>query len=81
MNQKRFISGAMCPSCGALDALYMYTHDERDRVQCADCDYSQHRPEPKPITGSRIALSNQESMAAGVFWRQAVDPAEDPKPR
>ena len=81
MNQKRFISGAMCPSCGALDALYMYTHDERDHVQCADCDYSQHRPEPKPITGSRIALSNQESMAAGVFWRQAVDPAEDPKPR
>ena len=46
MNQKRFISGATCPNCGASDALFMYAHDERDHVQCADCDYSQHRPEP-----------------------------------
>ena len=79
MNQKRFISGATCPNCGASDALFMYAHDERDHVQCADCDYSQHRPELEPTSGNQIALSNQESRTAGVFWRQTVYPAKGPK--
>ena len=63
MNQKRFISGATCPNCGASDALFMYAHDERDHVQCADCDYSQHRPEPPSVGGIDQACGNDASIA------------------
>jgi len=80
MNQKRFISGATCPNCGASDALFMYAHDERDHVQCADCDYSQHRPEPPPSDGNdQAAGTTLSSPPAGVFWRQAVNPNDDTK--
>ena len=80
MNQKRFISGATCPNCGASDALFMYAHDERDHVQCTDCDYSQHRPEPVPLVGSdQHAGTTLASPPDGVFWRQAVNPGDDTK--
>ena len=80
MNQKRFISGATCPNCGALDALFMYAHDERDHVQCADCDYSQHRPEPPSVGGiDQAAGTTLASPPAGVFWRQAVNSGDDTK--
>ena len=80
MNQKRFISGATCPNCGALDTLFMYVHDERDHVQCADCDYAQHRPEPLPSSGNdQAAGTTLASPTAGVFWRQAVNPGDDTK--
>ena len=80
MNQKRFISGATCPNCGASDTLFMYVHDERDHVQCADCDYSQHRPEPLPSGGNNQAVGTAlASPPAGVFWRQAVNLGDDTK--
>ena len=80
MIQKRFISGATCPNCGASDALFMYAHDERDHVQCADCDYSQQRPEPLPTGGdNQAAGTTLASSPAGVFWRQAVNPGDDTK--
>ena len=80
MNQKRFISGATCPNCGASDALFMYAHDERDHVQCAVCDYSQHRPEPLPSDGNdQAAGTTLASPPAGVFWRQAVNSNDDTK--
>ena len=80
MNQKRFISGATCPNCGASDTLFMYANDERDHVQCADCEYSQHRPEPPSVGGiDQAAGTTLASPPAGVFWRQAVNSGDDTK--
>ncbi|MGB0360504.1 MAG: YheV family putative zinc ribbon protein [Endozoicomonas sp.] len=41
MRTKRFIAGAVCPSCGAMDSIRMFRSEtERDYRECVECDYS-----------------------------------------
>lgn len=40
LNQKRrFIAGAVCPSCSEMDKLVMYTEDDRDFRECVACGF------------------------------------------
>lgn len=40
--KKRFIAGATCPKCGAVDKIYVLeSGDERSR-HCTRCDFSEH---------------------------------------
>ncbi|WP_095210230.1 YheV family putative zinc ribbon protein [Endozoicomonas ascidiicola] len=41
MKTKRFIAGAVCPSCGAMDSIRMFRSEtQRDYRECVECDYS-----------------------------------------
>lgn len=40
MKRRRFIAGAVCPDCGAVDRLVV---DEANR-RCVSCGYSDARP-------------------------------------
>ncbi len=41
MTTKRFIAGAVCPSCGALDTTRMYrTETGQEFRECVDCGFS-----------------------------------------
>lgn len=65
---RRFIAGAVCPSCGEMDALFMSVGEARDKVQCALCDYADERPElDERGPGVGDPLSSTEPP--GVFWR------------
>ena len=40
MKNKRFIAGAVCPSCGEMDTIRM--HSDSDKIQikeCVECEY------------------------------------------
>ena len=46
--RQRFIAGAICPQCKAVDALVMLLDD--DSIKCVECDYTQtteQRDQPK----------------------------------
>ncbi|WP_257287868.1 YheV family putative zinc ribbon protein [Endozoicomonas sp. SESOKO2] len=40
MTTKRFIAGAVCPSCGRQDSVRMYTENGENYRECVDCHYS-----------------------------------------
>ena len=54
----RFIAGAVCPSCKALDKIAISTDDQS--IYCLRCDFKEHRPESKEEAG-------QESNDPKVF--------------
>ena len=37
---KRFIAGAVCPSCAAIDTTLVYMHMGKEHLECVDCRYS-----------------------------------------
>ena len=38
--QKRFIAGAVCPKCGAMDRLVIFTQDDQNHRECVECGFS-----------------------------------------
>lgn len=44
-SKKRFIAGATCPQCGAQDSIMLLVENQRETVQCVQCDYKERRPE------------------------------------
>ncbi|AFU99626.1 YheV family putative zinc ribbon protein [Simiduia agarivorans] len=37
--KKRFIAGAICPKCSAMDRIQMYRIDDVDYRECVDCGF------------------------------------------
>ncbi|TWH76275.1 hypothetical protein LX59_01198 [Azomonas agilis] len=37
---KRFIAGAVCPSCNAQDSIKMWTQDSTPHRECVSCGYT-----------------------------------------
>ena len=42
--KRRFIAGAKCPKCQALDRVVMLTSGEDEWIECIDCGDSENRP-------------------------------------
>jgi uncharacterized protein len=42
--KRRFIAGAKCPKCQALDRVVMLTAGENEWIECIDCGYEENRP-------------------------------------
>lgn len=36
---KRFVAGAVCPKCAAMDCLRVYKKDGEDFRECVDCGF------------------------------------------
>ncbi len=41
MQNKRFIAGAHCPSCGKIDTLRWWQENNHDLFDCVDCGFSE----------------------------------------
>ncbi|WP_086934307.1 YheV family putative zinc ribbon protein [Agarilytica rhodophyticola] len=37
--QKRFIAGAVCPQCAAMDTLIMFKENDEEYRECVDCGF------------------------------------------
>lgn len=50
--KKRFIAGAKCPKCEAIDRIVMLTTTEDEWIECIECGYSENRPThiDEPVT-------------------------------
>lgn len=42
MIKKRFIAGAICPSCGEMDSIQMYMDSDGHQIkECVECEFSE----------------------------------------
>lgn len=41
MQKKRFIAGAKCPKCYALDSVFTYFERGKQYIRCTECDFAQ----------------------------------------
>ena len=39
--KKRFIAGAVCPSCSAIDTMMLYLEHGVEKVECVSCGHAQ----------------------------------------
>lgn len=80
-SQRRFIAGAVCPRCAAMDKIVVDM--ETDKRECVACGFNEARPEgPQNTTATPAELPTRVSRAAA---RRVETPAEavrliDPTP-
>lgn len=60
--KKRFIAGAVCPSCGALDTLRWWVENNIELVECVKCDYQEKR-----LPKSAEASVHDTEQVIGIF--------------
>ena len=42
--KRRFIAGAKCPKCEAMDRIVMLSTSDAEWIECIECSYSENRP-------------------------------------
>lgn len=60
--KKRFIAGASCPNCQAIDAMMLYKENNVEKVECVQCGHIMTQPEDA-INGA----TRQFEQIIGVF--------------
>ncbi len=60
--KKRFIAGATCPKCRALDSIMLYFENNVEKLQCVKCEYAESQADKKVTQATR---SNESVI--GVF--------------
>ncbi|NNJ72159.1 MAG: YheV family putative metal-binding protein [Enterobacterales bacterium] len=63
VERKRFIAGAKCPKCKALDSIMLYTQDNVEKLECVMCDYTESQDNQKTPS------TNQESDSVIGFFK------------
>lgn len=43
--KKRFIAGASCPKCKAVDSMMLFLEHNVEKVECVQCGYQMAQPE------------------------------------
>lgn len=51
--KKRFIAGATCPKCKAMDTLMLYFEHNIEKMECVTCGYQQSQTERDIETATR----------------------------
>jgi len=39
--KRRFIAGALCPRCSAMDTIFVFERNEKNVRACSDCDFEE----------------------------------------
>lgn len=60
--KKRFIAGATCPECKALDTISLYFENNVEKLECVKCGYSEAQTDEKVKSQTR-----QQENVIGVF--------------
>jgi uncharacterized metal-binding protein (TIGR02443 family) len=63
---RRFIAGAVCPGCGAMDKLVLLVGSSDQRRECVSCDYSDSladAPPPEPDTRVNQVRPGEAALA------------------
>jgi hypothetical protein len=43
--KKRFVAGAKCPKCKAVDTIVLFKEQGVETVECVECDYREQQTE------------------------------------
>ncbi|KKO44624.1 DNA-binding protein [Arsukibacterium ikkense] len=60
--KKRFIAGASCPKCHALDTMMLFLENNVEKVECVSCGHQMVQPEQQVSKASRSS-----EQVIGVF--------------
>jgi uncharacterized metal-binding protein (TIGR02443 family) len=76
MNKRRFIAGAVCPKCAAMDRIVMFRNDDGDDVrECIDCGFSQTSREQQHEDAQAAELATRVTPQGG---KAVFDEGEQP---
>ena len=45
--KKRFVAGAKCPKCKAIDTIVLFKEQGVETVECVECDYREQQADEK----------------------------------
>lgn len=64
-SQKRFIAGAVCPRCGEMDKLRVFSEKGKDYRECVACDFSEemHFQSAARELDTRVNRTEEEKQA------------------
>ena len=72
---RRFIAGAVCPRCGAMDKIVVDM--ETQSRECVACDFSEARP-PDPLSQNELPTRVRRAAARRVETPAQVVTLVDP---
>jgi uncharacterized metal-binding protein (TIGR02443 family) len=73
--KKRFIAGAVCPRCGEMDKLTVFSEDEKEFRECVGCGFKEQmylQSAPKELD-TRVNKTKEEK-ASEVQPVRLIDP-------
>ena len=73
--KKRFIAGAVCPRCSAMDRIVMFTTEEGTFRECVDCGFEDRQPEAADMTPA------SETLKTRVTPTESDSPKKDDTPQ
>lgn len=62
--KKRFIAGAICPSCKGMDKIQVYQHEGKDVRECVACGFSDRmhfKPQMRELE-TRVNVSAEQKQ-------------------
>lgn len=80
MMKRRFIAGAVCPKCNAMDRIVMYDKDGQQVRECIECGFSQTQSEQQAIDdanrelATRVTPVGKTTLDDGEVALKIVDP-------
>ena len=69
--KKRFIAGAVCPRCSAMDRIVMYSNDDGTFQECIDCGFRDRQPTEEEL----------EMAQATELKTRVTPPRQKPRPK
>ncbi|WP_026294511.1 YheV family putative zinc ribbon protein [Salinimonas chungwhensis] len=45
--RRRFIAGAICPECKAMDTIMLYFENNVEKLKCVECGYQESQADDK----------------------------------
>lgn len=77
---KRFIAGAVCPRCGAMDRLRTWEQNETRYRDCVSCDFFEQQATEEPPTleelSTRVNTPRDEPASDEVQPVRILDPGK-----
>ena len=57
---KRFIAGAKCPECNAIDSICVYQADDDEILECVECGYTETMKETLAKDAAKAAPAEED---------------------
>lgn len=61
-SKRRFIAGATCPKCQALDTISLYFENNIEKLECVACGYAESQTDGKVANATR-----EDENVIGIF--------------
>ena len=62
LQNKRFIAGATCPKCKAMDTIMSYVEDDIEKLECVECGYKKSQADE-----AEVATVSESDSVIGIF--------------